>query len=74
MLKEKLKGKDKYETAENYSIAGIAAGVAMLSIGFLLSILNPKGLSTIILMLGSFISFVSTVALVFAWLARELRG
>lgn len=73
-MKGKLKGRDKYETAENYSIAGIATGVVMLSVGFLLSILDPKGFSAILLMLGSFVSFVSTVALVFVWFIRELRG
>jgi len=74
MLKERLKGKDKYETAENCSIAGIAVGVVVISIGFLLSIFNPKGFSVILLMSGSLLSFVSTVALIFVWLIRELKG
>ncbi|MEM5879090.1 MAG: hypothetical protein QXU74_01180 [Candidatus Aenigmatarchaeota archaeon] len=71
MLKEKLKGKDKFETAENYSILGILAGIVLLSSGFLLSILNTRGLSAVLLMLGSFLSFISTVALVLVWLIRE---
>ncbi|MEM5772911.1 MAG: hypothetical protein QXL86_01655 [Candidatus Aenigmatarchaeota archaeon] len=71
MLKEKLKGKDKFETAENYSILGIVVGVVILSLGFLLSIINPKGLAAILLMFGSFLSFISTVILVSTWLVKE---
>jgi hypothetical protein len=74
MWKEKLKGKDKFETAENCSITGIAFGVVIISIGFLLSIFNPKGISVILLMLGSLFSFISTVVLIFVWLLKELRG
>jgi len=72
MLKEKLKGKDKFETAENCSILGIVVGVIVLSFGFLLTIFNPKNLAAILLMLGSFLSFVSTVALVLVWFVKEI--
>lgn len=72
--KEKIKGKDRYETIENYSIVAIAVGVLILTAGFLLSILNPKGISAILLMLGSFVSFVSTVILVFIWFVKEFKG
>lgn len=72
--KEKIKGKDRYETIENYLIVAIAVGVLILTAGFLLSILNPKGISAILLMLGSFVSFVSTVVIVIVWVVKELRG
>lgn len=71
-LKGKLKGKDKFETVENCSILGISIGVVILSSGFLISIINPKGLAAVLLMSGSLLSFISTVLLVFVWLAREL--
>jgi len=67
-----LKGKDKYETLENYSVLFIVIGAAMLTIGIGLSILTPKGIPAIIAMLGGLISFLATVALIFIWLAKEL--
>jgi len=73
MWKEKLRGKDKYETAENYSIAGIAVGVVLISMGFLLTTFYPKGIPVILLMIGSFLSFIFTVAIVFVWLLKELK-
>jgi len=69
-----LKGKNKYETAENYSILFILIGAAMLSIGIGLTAFNPKGIFTVAAMLGSFISFLSTVVLIFVWLAKEVFG
>ena len=69
-----LKGKDKYETAENYSILFIVIGAIILSSGMGLTALNPKGIYTILAMLGSFIAFLSTIALIFVWLAKEIFG
>jgi len=69
-----LKGKDKYETLENYSIAFIILGVVMLVAGIGLTIITPKGIPTILAMLGSVVSFLATVALVFIWFAKEFRG
>lgn len=66
-----LKGSSKYETAENWAIAFTVAGAVMLSAGIGISIVNPKGIAAILAMLGSFISFISTVALIFIWLAKE---
>ncbi|MEM5853151.1 MAG: hypothetical protein ABIM98_07495 [candidate division WOR-3 bacterium] len=74
MLKEKLKGRDKFETAENCSILGIIIGLTLISSGFLVSMLNPKGLAAILLMIGSFIIFLSTVALVLTWIFKEILG
>jgi hypothetical protein len=72
--RDMLKGKDRYETWENYSILFIIIGVVMLAGGIGLTILTPKGIPVIITMLGSVISFLATVVLVFVWLAKEFRG
>jgi uncharacterized Tic20 family protein len=69
-----LKGKNKYETAENYSILFILIGAVMLSVGIGLTTFNPKGIFTVVAMLGSFIAFLSTVALIFVWLVKEIFG
>jgi hypothetical protein len=71
MLRGKLKGKDKFETAENCSILGIILGVIILSSGFFVSIISPKGLAAILLMFGSLMSFISTIALVIVWFLNE---
>jgi len=69
-----LKGKDKYETLENYSILFIAIGAAMLSCGIGLSIISPKGIAAILGSIGSFIAFVATILLIFAWVSKEFKG
>jgi uncharacterized membrane protein YidH (DUF202 family) len=68
-----LKGKDKLETAENFSIAFIAIGAGILSFGIGLTVITPKGVPAILAMLGAFISFISTVTLIFIWLIKEFR-
>ena len=70
----KLKGKDRFETAENYSILSILIGALILSLGIGLTIITPKGLPAILAMLGSLIAFVSTVALILVWLVKEFSG
>jgi hypothetical protein len=69
-----LKGKNKMETIENYLIAIIFAGALMFSAGTALTTLNPKGLFAIITMLGSFITFISTIMLILLWLMKEFKG
>jgi len=69
-----LKGKDKYETAEKYSIATILVGALMLSAGIGLTALSTTGFPVVIAMLGSFIAFIGTIALIGSWLWSELRG
>jgi hypothetical protein len=69
-----LKGENKYERFEGYCIMVLLAGALMLSAGIGLSALNPKGISAILAMLGSFISFIGTVGLIFTWLIQELFG
>jgi hypothetical protein len=70
----KLKGKDRFETAENYSILSILIGALILSLGIGLTIITPKGFPAILAMLGSLIAFVSTVALILVWLVKEFSG
>lgn len=72
--KDKLKGKDKYETWENYSILFIVIGVLVLSLGIGLTVISPRGVSAIMAMAGSFISFISIVILILVWLIKELFG
>ena len=73
-LLSKLKGKDKYETVENYSIAAILIGGLILSSGMALTAIATKGIPAILAMLGSLISFLGTVVLVFSWLAKEFKS
>jgi hypothetical protein len=70
----KLKGKDRFETLENYSILFIFIGAIILSAGIGLNILNPKGLSAVLSMFGSLIAFVSTIALIIVWLLKEFKS
>lgn len=70
----KLKGKNKFETAENYSILLIVIGVIILSLGIGLTIVVPQGIPAILAMIGSFISFLATVILILVWLVREFVG
>ncbi len=69
-----LKSKDKYERAEGYCIVFLITGVSLLSLGIALSILNPKGIPAVTAMLGSLISFLATVGLIFVWLIKEFTG
>ena len=69
-----LKGKDKYETLENYAILFIAIGAAMLSSGIGLSVISPKGIAAVLGSIGSFIAFVATALLIFAWVSKEFKG
>lgn len=68
-----LKGKDKIETIENYSILVLFTGVSFLSLGIGFSIISTKGIPIILAMFGSVISFLATVALIFVWLVKEFE-
>ena len=70
----KLKGKDRFETLENYSILFIFIGAIILSAGIGLNILNPKGLSAMLSMFGSLLAFISTIALIVVWLLKEFKS
>ena len=66
-----LKGKNRYETMENCSIASLFAGALILSLGIGLSALSPSRAPAVLAMLGAFISFVSTIALIISWVLKE---
>lgn len=67
-----LKGKNRYETLENYSMVGVLIGAFVFSGGVGLTVLSSKGLSAILSMLGALIAFCSSVSLVFVWLTKEI--
>jgi len=73
LINIKLKGKNKYETAENYSILFIIIGAAVLALGIGMTAVNPKGLSAILAMLGGLISFLFTITLVIVWLLQGFK-
>jgi hypothetical protein len=72
-FKISLKGKDKYETWENYSILFIFLGAVLLSSGIGLSIFTQKGLPVILAMAGAFLSFISIIALILIWLIKSFK-
>lgn len=66
-----LKGSDKYETAENYSLLGVLIGAVFLSSGIGFAALSSQGIPAILAMIGSLIAFLSTVILIFVWIAKS---
>ncbi|MCS7105718.1 MAG: hypothetical protein NZ942_00125 [Candidatus Aenigmarchaeota archaeon] len=68
--REKIKGKNKIETAENLSILLIFLGAFFFSLGVGLTIISPQGFPAILAMLGASLSFLSTVALIFIWVLK----
>lgn len=68
-----LKGKDKYETFENYLILFIFVGTVLLSIGIGLSAISAKGVPVLFAVSGAFLAFISIVFLIALWLIKELR-
>ncbi len=68
------KEKGKYSKIEAYCIYGLLGGAFMLSLGIALNIFGTKGISPILAMYGSLISFLSTIALVIVWLLEEIKG
>ncbi len=73
MLHAKLKGKNKLETIENYCIILIFVGAAILSFGIGLTVITTKGMPVLLSMFGALLSFLSTVALIFVWLAKDIE-
>jgi hypothetical protein len=69
-----LKSENKYERAENYCILFLLVGSFTLTAGIGMTAINTKGISAILAMLGSFIAFLSTIALIFTWLIKEFFG
>ncbi len=69
-----LKGKSRYEAAENYSMLGVVGGALLFGLGVAMSAFNPAGISAITCMAGAIVAFASAALLVFAWLARDIFG
>jgi hypothetical protein len=69
----KLKGDTKEATLENYSILFIIIGAVILSAGIGLTAVSSVGIPVIMAMAGAFISFVSIVVLIVAWLVQEWK-
>jgi type III secretory pathway component EscU len=65
-----MHGHGRRETVERYVILGIVFGVILAGVGTMMTALGTKGISAILAMVGSFITFVFTVILVFYWLFR----
>jgi len=55
-------------------MAGVVAGAALFALGVGLAAFSPAGAAAILAMLGAVVSFVSSVALVFSWLAKDMFG
>lgn len=68
--KEKIKGKNRIETAENVSILVIFLGAIFLGLGIGLTIVSPQGFPAILAMFGASLSFLATVALIFIWVLK----
>ncbi len=64
----KTKGKKRIEL---YSIIGIVFGILLVGIGILGTIFQNQGIFTIIALIGSFITFISIIILVFYWFIVE---
>lgn len=70
-LKGLLHGQNKQETIERYIIFGVIIGVVLAGSGIALTVIQTKGATTAIALVGSFITFLFTVILVFYWVFRE---
>jgi len=74
IFKGNLKGKDRYETLENYSILTIFVGAILFSLGTVLTIFSPQGIPAVLAMLGSLFAFVATVVWILSLLVKEFFG
>lgn len=70
-MKIPIVGDLKHNTIEKVSMLLIIFGLVLYSIGTLISIYTPIGLSAILAMLGAFLIFVFTVVLIFFWFFKE---
>jgi purine-cytosine permease-like protein len=70
-IKHILHGHGKHEAAERYIILGIVIGVVLAGIGTAATAISTAGAPAILTMVGSFITFIFTVILVFYWLVRR---
>ena len=70
-IKHALHGHGKHEAVERYIILGIIIGVVLAGIGTAATAIDTRGVPAILAMVGSFITFIFTVILVFYWLVRR---
>ncbi len=66
-----LKGSNKIETLERWSIFLIFVGLVLFSIGTLIAIWVQQGFPVAIALFGSFITFVFTIVLILVWLLQD---
>jgi hypothetical protein len=69
-----LKGKDRFETLENYSLVGVIVGALIFAGGVGLSAISTHGVPAVISMMGAVVAFCASVVLVLVWLAKEIFG
>jgi hypothetical protein len=69
-----LKSEDNLVRAEGFCILALFVSGILLSLGIGLSILNTKGISAILAMLGGLFTFLSTLALIIVWLIKEWKS
>ena len=67
-LEKLLYGHGKKDTVERFLILSVVVGAVLLGAGTLGSISASQGSAAAVTLIGSFITFVSTVVLVFYWL------
>ena len=74
MLKEvlRIRGKDKFETMENFFIFLLLACSVLLSLFIGMAGIIPKGLPVVGIMISSFFIFISIISLVVIWVIREV--
>jgi len=69
-LKHLLHGGSKHETFERYIILGIVVGIVLLGTGIASTAIVTQGVPTILALVGSFITSIFTIILVFYWLFK----
>jgi hypothetical protein len=63
-------GYSKHDRIERMLILGVVVGILFVGIGTLGTIVSSTGAPAALTLVGSFITFVSTVILVFFWFFR----
>lgn len=72
-IRHMIHGHGKHEAVERYIIVGLVFGVLMAGIGIGASPISQAGAPAALAMVGSFITFVFSVILVFYWIFRGDR-
>ena len=66
-----LKGKDRIDTIERWTIFIIFVGLVLFSVGTFIAIFQQQGISVVIALLGSFIILIFTILLILIWLLKD---